>query len=221
MDGSGHATGLLMKAVGYQGSSVAFIQLVAAMDRDGEISRDIRGKRTYRISSVGDSADPDPGATNSGGAEPGATQPGVTRPGEAAGSRPIPSGVDPPPRSGPPQHGLKDAEMPRLEIDYRRLAQALVHELMGYLAGSGLPAQEDPGPRPVQGLSAPGAVEAVAQAQNQVESLRQERARLIAERDEYARRLETARSKLEELLGSRTGAREVASRSAIMSGWPP
>ncbi len=48
-DPSGRATAELKEAVDYQGNSVAFIQLVAAMDRDGEIIREIRGKRTYRI----------------------------------------------------------------------------------------------------------------------------------------------------------------------------
>lgn len=46
---SGNATSALREAVGYEGSAVAFIQLVAAMERDGEVERDIRGKRTYRI----------------------------------------------------------------------------------------------------------------------------------------------------------------------------
>ena len=48
-DPTGYATGALKDAIGYQGKSVAFIQLIAAMDRDGEITRQVRGKRTYRI----------------------------------------------------------------------------------------------------------------------------------------------------------------------------
>lgn len=51
-DPTGRATSVLKDAVDYQGSPVAFIQLVAAMDRDGEITRDIRGKRTYGIYSA-------------------------------------------------------------------------------------------------------------------------------------------------------------------------
>jgi hypothetical protein len=39
----------LAEAVGYPGSSVAFAQLLSGMDRDGLISREVRGKRTYRI----------------------------------------------------------------------------------------------------------------------------------------------------------------------------
>jgi hypothetical protein len=48
-DPGGYATSALKDAIGYQGTGVAFIQLIAAMERDGEIARDIRGKRTYRI----------------------------------------------------------------------------------------------------------------------------------------------------------------------------
>lgn len=51
-DPSGYASGELKDAIGYQGSSVAFIQLIAAMERDGEIVRRIRGKRTYEIAAT-------------------------------------------------------------------------------------------------------------------------------------------------------------------------
>jgi hypothetical protein len=40
----------LAAAVGYPGSSVAFAQLLSGMERSGLIRRDVRGKRTYRIS---------------------------------------------------------------------------------------------------------------------------------------------------------------------------
>jgi hypothetical protein len=40
----------LATAVGYPGSSVAFAQLLSGMERSGLIQRDVRGKRTYRIS---------------------------------------------------------------------------------------------------------------------------------------------------------------------------
>jgi hypothetical protein len=40
----------LAAAVGYPGSSVAFAQLLSGMERSGLIKRDVRGKRTYRIS---------------------------------------------------------------------------------------------------------------------------------------------------------------------------
>lgn len=51
-DPSGHATSVLRDLISYEGTQVAFIQLVASMDRDGEIAREIKGKRTYRISAT-------------------------------------------------------------------------------------------------------------------------------------------------------------------------
>ena len=48
-DGTGMASTRLAAAVGYPGSSVAFAQLLSGMERDGLISREVRGKRTYRI----------------------------------------------------------------------------------------------------------------------------------------------------------------------------
>lgn len=51
-DPAGMASAVLAQAVGYPGSSVAFAQLLAAMERSGLIEREIRGKRTYRIAAV-------------------------------------------------------------------------------------------------------------------------------------------------------------------------
>jgi hypothetical protein len=48
-DGAGMASTRLAEAVGYPWSSVAFAQLLSGMERDGLISREVRGKRTYRI----------------------------------------------------------------------------------------------------------------------------------------------------------------------------
>ncbi len=52
-DGTGMASTRLAEAVGYPGSSVAFAQLLSGMERDGLISREVRGKRTYRIALSG------------------------------------------------------------------------------------------------------------------------------------------------------------------------
>lgn len=48
-DRTGMASTRLAEAVSYPGSSVAFAQLLSGMERDGLISREVRGKRTYRI----------------------------------------------------------------------------------------------------------------------------------------------------------------------------
>ncbi|MFJ3667394.1 hypothetical protein ACIPSE_13150 [Streptomyces sp. NPDC090106] len=101
VDPSGYATGVLKEAIGYTGSPVAFIQLIATMDREGEITREIRGKRTYRIEGVGVPPVPSAGALApvESAAAPGGTT--VTVPG-----------------------------LPPVEIDYKLLAQALIRELL-------------------------------------------------------------------------------------------
>jgi hypothetical protein len=48
-DANGMASTQLAAAVGYPGSSVAFAQLLSGMERSGLIEREVRGKRTYRI----------------------------------------------------------------------------------------------------------------------------------------------------------------------------
>jgi hypothetical protein len=143
---SGNATRLLRHAVAYEGSPVAFIQLLKAMDRDGEIERTIKGKRTFRIVGV---ASPTSAAIPTLSVQPAAVQ--------LAG-----------------------------EIDYERLAKAIVNELAGRLVA--LPSTSYP-------ASAGGAPTPAHLAS-------EEHARLVAERDDYARRLEEARGKLDELLGS-------------------
>lgn len=54
-DQSGRATSRLKEAVGYRGGDAGFIRIVGLMADAGEIEREVRGKRTYRIS-VGDEA---------------------------------------------------------------------------------------------------------------------------------------------------------------------
>jgi len=51
-DGSGRATSILKEAVGYESGDAGFSQLVSSMEKARQIQRDIRGKRTYRISVV-------------------------------------------------------------------------------------------------------------------------------------------------------------------------
>jgi len=50
VDASGRATSLLKDGVGYEGSDTGFTQLVSAMAKSGALLREVRGKRTYRIS---------------------------------------------------------------------------------------------------------------------------------------------------------------------------
>jgi uncharacterized protein YicC (UPF0701 family) len=48
-DPAGRATAKLRQALDYQGSEASFTQLIANMDRAGQLSREVKGKRTYRI----------------------------------------------------------------------------------------------------------------------------------------------------------------------------
>jgi hypothetical protein len=69
-DAHGMASTQLAAAVGYPGSSVAFAQLLSGMERSGLIQRDVRGKRTYRISlGTGDLGDADLGDADLGDAD--------------------------------------------------------------------------------------------------------------------------------------------------------
>ena len=53
-DTKGRATVKLMEAVGYVGSIANFAQLISNMDRAGQLTRDVKGKRTYRIAAAND-----------------------------------------------------------------------------------------------------------------------------------------------------------------------
>ena len=55
-DETGMASTLLAKEVGYPGTSIAFAQLLSGMERSGLIRREVRGKRTYRITAAPGSA---------------------------------------------------------------------------------------------------------------------------------------------------------------------
>jgi hypothetical protein len=57
-DASGMASTVLAEAIAYPGSSIAFAQLLSGMERSGLIEREIRGKRTYRISPARSAAAP-------------------------------------------------------------------------------------------------------------------------------------------------------------------
>lgn len=48
-DKSGRATSRLKDAVGYAGGDAGFIRIVSLMAESGEIDREVKGKRTYRI----------------------------------------------------------------------------------------------------------------------------------------------------------------------------
>lgn len=114
-DPGGMASTKLAEAVGYPGSSVAFAQLLSGMERDGLISREVRGKRTYRI----------------------ILAPGV-QPGEVSASRiPADSGYVP---AGVASGGAGRARVAKADpaaaadFDYDELARRLLVQLIRRLA---------------------------------------------------------------------------------------
>jgi hypothetical protein len=159
LDPSGRATAVLKDAVGYEGSPVAFIQLVTAMDKSSEIEREIRGKRTYRISGLG--------SGTSAGTSPRA---------HAAAAQPGSSSLSA--RTGAGTH---------LDVDYDELARALLRETwrLAELAGAQATSEEDA---------------------RELEIARAERDQLIAERDEYARRLQQLSAMINGLAPSVAGS---------------
>lgn len=92
-DMTGRATAKLRVVLGYEGSDASFTQLIASMDRAGQLTREIRGKRTYRITAVTDAS---------------------------------PSGVE---------QALHAAD--KDEIDYDKLASALLVEVVQTVTGGG------------------------------------------------------------------------------------
>jgi hypothetical protein len=93
-DKDGMASTRLAAAVGYPGSSVAFAQLLSGMERSGVIKREVRGKRTYRIT-LGDvegfGPTPRSGAAGSGAAGSGAAGSGAAGAGTAGSAGPGPA----------------------------------------------------------------------------------------------------------------------------------
>jgi hypothetical protein len=106
VDPSGRATSVLKDAIGYEGSAVAFIQLVTAMDKNSELVREIRGKRTYRISS------------------PASVAPAVAPPRAPSAS----AQSTPPARPTPSPLPERAGAGAQLEVNYDELARALLRE---------------------------------------------------------------------------------------------
>jgi hypothetical protein len=127
-DPTGMASTRLAEAVGYPGSSVAFAQLLSGMERDGLIAREVRGKRTYRITLADGAAARSRLATSLAG--PGAGPGGAIRPG-------------PPAASGSGGRTRLDGDGRRLpsapvmapaEFDYDELARRLLVQVVRRLA---------------------------------------------------------------------------------------
>jgi hypothetical protein len=121
---TGMASTRLAEAVGYPGSSVAFAQLLSGMERDGLIVREIRGKRTYRITLAAGARAARAAAVRRSAAVPGV--PGAHANGAPSGTgQAAPLGTDP---SAP-------APLPA-GFDYDELARRLLIQVVRRLAAT-------------------------------------------------------------------------------------
>jgi len=131
-DPTGMASTRLAEAVGYPGSSVAFAQLLSGMERDGLIAREVRGKRTYRITLADGAAAARPGLAASLAAGPGAVPGTAIRPGLPAisgtGGR---AGLD-----GNGKRLPSPLAMAPAEFDYDELARRLLVQVVRRLAAT-------------------------------------------------------------------------------------
>ena len=122
----------LAEAVGYPGSSVAFAQLLSGMERDGLIAREVRGKRTYRITLADGAAAARPGLAASLAARPGPVPGTAIRPGLPAVSG---SGG----RAELDGNGKRLPSPPAMvpaEFDYDELARRLLVQVVRRLAAT-------------------------------------------------------------------------------------
>jgi hypothetical protein len=100
----------LAEAIGYPGSSVAFAQLLSGMERDGLITREVRGKRTYRITLSAGAAASRPAAPK---------RPATAAPWHAEADEPAAANATPSAPAGPPA-----------EFDYDELARRLLIQVV-------------------------------------------------------------------------------------------
>ena len=205
-DENGMASTVLAEAVGYPGSSIAFAQLLSGMERSGLIEREVRGKRTYRITPAG------------AGKRPRAARPHGAARRERAGS---PLG---PGQAVPAGHGRHDlraddagdrdsaaAAKAAGEFDYDELARRLLIQVVRRLAAA-----------PAHGTARPAGERALARAseasqplEETVASLEQKLASVQTRQRTLSEENEKLREQLHEAQRSLALVQERASRPRI------
>jgi DNA-binding PadR family transcriptional regulator len=170
-DTGGMASTALAEAVGYPGSSIAFAQLLSGMERSGLIEREVRGKRTYRIT---------PAKSAVAQARPGAVSPRASRPAAAAGS-------------GDRAAAAQGAQ----DFDYDELARRLLREVVQRLGAPGQrlepPDDGEPGEDPGSDASL---ARAVARLEHKLASVRSKQRKLTEENAKLREQLRAAQESL-------------------------
>jgi hypothetical protein len=168
-DASGMASTALAEAIGYPGSSIAFAQLLSGMERSGLIEREVRGKRTYRIT---------PTKAAAAAARSGTVPPRRGRAVAAAGGAPVAAGAD--------------------DFDYDELARRLLMQVVRRLgtppAPGAAPAEGgEPGDEPG---GDPSLARAVAGLEHKLASVRSKQRRLTEENARLREQLRAAQESL-------------------------
>src|SRR5262245_25481366 len=182
-DASGMASTALAEAIAYPGSSIAFAQLLSGMERSGLIKREIRGKRTYRISPARAAVAPAragaaPQRRGRPAAGPGGGQAAAAEGGQAAAAEGGPGGAE--------------------DFDYDELARRLLLQVVQRLSTppvEGPEPAEDAGP----GESADDDVSlarAVAGLEQKLASVRSTQQRLSEENTKLREQLRAAQESL-------------------------
>jgi hypothetical protein len=169
-DASGMASTVLAEAIGYPGSSIAFAQLLSGMERSGLIEREVRGKRTYRITPTRAAAT----AARSGAAPRG----GRPAPAAAGGARPAAKGAE--------------------DLDYDELARRLLMQVvqrLGTAPGPGAGPAEDTEPGE-DAASDPSLARAVAGLEHTLASVRSKQRKLSEENARLREQLRAAQESL-------------------------
>jgi hypothetical protein len=168
------ASTALAEAIAYPGSSIAFAQLLSGMERSGLIEREIRGKRTYRIS---------PGRAAAAPARAGAAPQRRARPVAGPGGAQVAAA----------ERGAEGTE----EFDYDELARRLLLQVVQRI--STLPVE---GPEPAED-AAPGEgaddvslARAVAGLEQKLASIRSKQRRLTEENAKLREQLRAAQESL-------------------------
>jgi hypothetical protein len=175
-DASGMASTALAEAIAYPGSSIAFAQLLSGMERSGLIEREIRGKRTYRIS---------PAASASAPARTGAAPQRRARPVAGQGGA----------RAAAAEGGPGTTE----DFDYDELARRLLLQVVQRLSTlpvEGAEPAEDAGPVGVTADSDVSLARAVAGLEQKLASVRSNQQRLTEENAKLREQLRAAQESL-------------------------
>ena len=179
-DEQGRATAVLKDAVGYTGTSLGFVQLISSMEKSGLLLREVRGKRTYRISPTEELA---------GAAAHGSGVPGASRAQESLNAT-----------LAPVAEAAARVRRDDGEIDYDELAATVLTQAARALATRNDPAQPTASVRRrLDQLAVRN-----AELEREVARARAERDAVAAERDELRTQLEAASHNLS-LLTERLG----------------